>query len=268
MELIADILLIAGATGAAIYCLVLARRLKRLTQLEGGMGSAIAVLSAQVDDLTRALSGAQKMAADSSAALEAQTRRAEAALRQMELVMAAMHDLPQPAAAAPPQSTPQAAPVFTVSASRGSAPKRQARPAEPEDSEAPDPAPLPPWKSRPSGLGSAPQPADAPKAEQGRRETPSPLSPRSEAAATSPPERVGPAAQIRRAATPHDAPTEPPRVPDGQPRDWPAEGAQDRQLRDTAQAPRQASPEASRGDEPVQRRVRVVRRRTLREAAE
>ncbi len=41
MEMIADILLGAGAFGAAVYCYVLALRLKRLQTLESGMGGAI-----------------------------------------------------------------------------------------------------------------------------------------------------------------------------------------------------------------------------------
>jgi uncharacterized membrane protein YedE/YeeE len=41
--LIADILLAAGAFGAAAYCYILAGRLKRFTTLENGMGGAIAV---------------------------------------------------------------------------------------------------------------------------------------------------------------------------------------------------------------------------------
>ena len=52
MELIADILMVAGSFGAAIYCYVLSARLKKFTTLETGMGGAIAVLSAQVDDMT------------------------------------------------------------------------------------------------------------------------------------------------------------------------------------------------------------------------
>ena len=51
MELIADILLAAGAIGAGVYCFVLARRLNRFNDLEKGVGGAVAVLSAQVDDL-------------------------------------------------------------------------------------------------------------------------------------------------------------------------------------------------------------------------
>ncbi len=96
MDLIADILLGAGAIGAAAYCMVLSRRLKRLTQLETGMGGAIAVLSAQVDDLTRMLGRAQTAATDSSEQLEAQTRRAEEAVQRLELLLSSLHDLPRP----------------------------------------------------------------------------------------------------------------------------------------------------------------------------
>ena len=55
MNLISDVFLTAGAFGAAIYCYVLSARLKKLTALETGMGGAIAVLSVQVDDMTKAL---------------------------------------------------------------------------------------------------------------------------------------------------------------------------------------------------------------------
>ena len=43
MELIADILLVAGALGAGLYCHVLARRLSRFNDLENGVGGAVAV---------------------------------------------------------------------------------------------------------------------------------------------------------------------------------------------------------------------------------
>ncbi|HAW47377.1 MAG TPA: hypothetical protein DCX34_09090, partial [Roseovarius sp.] len=62
MDLIADILLVAGALGAGLYCHVLARRLSRFNDLETGVGGAVAVLSAQVDDLTRTLRDAQNAA--------------------------------------------------------------------------------------------------------------------------------------------------------------------------------------------------------------
>ena len=99
MDLIADILLGAGAIGAAIYCMVLSRRLQKLTQLETGMGGAIAVLSAQVDDLTRTLGRAEAAARGQSETLEAQTRRAEEAVKRLELLLSSLHDLPEPGAA-------------------------------------------------------------------------------------------------------------------------------------------------------------------------
>ena len=41
MNLIADILLVAGSFGAAIYCYVLSGRLKKFTTLESGMGGRL-----------------------------------------------------------------------------------------------------------------------------------------------------------------------------------------------------------------------------------
>jgi hypothetical protein len=99
MDLVADILLVAGSFGAAIYCYVLATRLKRFTTLETGMGGAIAVLSAQVDDMTRALEQARGAANGSAESLEALTARGEAVARRLELLVASLHDLPDPKAA-------------------------------------------------------------------------------------------------------------------------------------------------------------------------
>jgi seryl-tRNA synthetase len=95
MNLIADFLLAAGAFSAAVYCLVLSRRLKRFTTLETGMGGAIAVLSAQVDDMTKALEGARRSAQASFSGLENQVQRAEAASARLDLILASLHDLPE-----------------------------------------------------------------------------------------------------------------------------------------------------------------------------
>ena len=95
MELIADILLAAGAIGAGFYCFVLSRRLRTFNQLEGGMGGAIAVLSAQVDDLTRALEAARGAAGDSVNSLRDMTQRAETSAAKLELMLATLHDLPE-----------------------------------------------------------------------------------------------------------------------------------------------------------------------------
>ena len=77
MEMVADILLVAGALGAGLYCFILSRRLTRFTDLENGVGAAVAVLSAQVTDLQKALETAQKTATHSTDSLDDLTRRAE-----------------------------------------------------------------------------------------------------------------------------------------------------------------------------------------------
>ena len=65
------------------------------------MGGAIAVLSAQVDDMTKALDRARATAGNSANGLETQTQRAEVAAAKLELLIAALHDLPDPARAPP-----------------------------------------------------------------------------------------------------------------------------------------------------------------------
>lgn len=59
------------------------------------MGGAIAVLSAQVDDMTTALERARNSAQTSSSGLENQVRRAEAAAARLDLILASLHDLPE-----------------------------------------------------------------------------------------------------------------------------------------------------------------------------
>jgi hypothetical protein len=118
MELIADILLAAGAIGAGIYCYVLGRRLKKFNSLEQGVGGAVAVLSAQVDDLRKTLTAAQQTAATSAETLNSLTLRAEEMAKRLELQMASMHDIPEMPKAAPeraPVAEPQSPsePMFT-----------------------------------------------------------------------------------------------------------------------------------------------------------
>lgn len=106
MTLIADALLIAGALGATLYCIVLARKLNKFNDLEKGVGGAVAVMSAQVDDMTKTLTQAEAEAKRSAADLEAATGRAEAAVTRLELLLASLHDLPEQ-----PSTQPSPAPV-------------------------------------------------------------------------------------------------------------------------------------------------------------
>lgn len=104
MELISDILLLAATIGAAVYCYVLAARLRKFTTLEDGMGGAIAVLSAQVDDMTKALEKAQGVAGASTQKLEDLTARADVLAKRLELLVASLHDLPEAEPAEPRRS--------------------------------------------------------------------------------------------------------------------------------------------------------------------
>lgn len=96
MAIIADILLTAGALAACFYCFVLSRRLKRFTNLEHGVGGAIAVLSVQVDDLSKALHRAEAASADAAQHLTARSNAAEDVAKRLELLIASLHDLPEP----------------------------------------------------------------------------------------------------------------------------------------------------------------------------
>ena len=104
MELVADFLLIAGALGAGFFCYILARRLNRFNDLEKGVGGAVALLSAQVDDLTKTLVAARDTSDNSNTALNDLTGRAEAVAQRLELMMASMHDVPDPC---PPDAAPE-----------------------------------------------------------------------------------------------------------------------------------------------------------------
>lgn len=116
MEFVADLLLAAGALGAGLYCFVLARRLNRFNDLEKGVGGAVAVLSAQVDDLSKTLQAARDASDVSNGALSDLTERAEAASQRLELMMASLHDMhedePTPGTPAPQDPETPAEPVF------------------------------------------------------------------------------------------------------------------------------------------------------------
>lgn len=120
VTVISDILLGAGALGAAVYCGVLSQRLKRFNNLENGMGGAVALLSAQVDDMTKTLDLARKAAGHSSETLTALTERAEGASRKLELMLAALNDLPDPASerTAPTAKAPEPEPARAATAAR------------------------------------------------------------------------------------------------------------------------------------------------------
>lgn len=86
MSLIADGLLIATCLTAAIYCYVLARRLKQFASTEKGIGQQILQLSATLEETRSALKEAQAGAKTDAAALErniAEARKLATQLRNL-----------------------------------------------------------------------------------------------------------------------------------------------------------------------------------------
>ncbi|WCR11209.1 hypothetical protein JHW45_02030 [Paracoccus stylophorae] len=100
IETLLQAALAVASVGLAGFCLVLARRLRRLNDLETGLGGAIAVMAAEVDRLERAIVAARSEATDASERLVADIARARKER--------AMWDLRQRIDAA---ATPQTRPV-------------------------------------------------------------------------------------------------------------------------------------------------------------
>lgn len=92
MELIADGLLIAGALAAALYCLVLSRRVSALKNMDSGLGGAIAGLSARVEQTRVSLADTKAATSDMTRNLQNATARAEMAAGRLELLLATLHD--------------------------------------------------------------------------------------------------------------------------------------------------------------------------------
>ena len=97
----ADIMLISATLGAGIFCLILSRRLTRLSRIDNGLGGAIAVLSAQVDDMSKALAETKTGSEGSATRLEELNTEARTLLEELELMISACHDVGE----APPPAT-------------------------------------------------------------------------------------------------------------------------------------------------------------------
>ncbi|WBU53133.1 hypothetical protein [Paracoccus sp. SCSIO 75233] len=62
-------LCLAASVAQSVYCLLLSRRLRRLNDLEGGLGGAIAVMCSEVSRLDAAIRQARTEAAEAAAEL-------------------------------------------------------------------------------------------------------------------------------------------------------------------------------------------------------
>lgn len=107
MDFFADILLGLGALSAAVYCFVLSRKLSRFKGLDQDLGSAIAILSKQVDEMTQVLTEAKDSASRSSSDLADKTGAAQEIADRLEVMIAALHDLPDPSSDPDPDPVPE-----------------------------------------------------------------------------------------------------------------------------------------------------------------
>ena len=82
LEQLMQILLLAACLGLGVFCATLARRLRRMNNLESGLGGAIAIMAAEVDRLERAIRAARDEATCASERLadEIETARRERAI--------------------------------------------------------------------------------------------------------------------------------------------------------------------------------------------
>lgn len=96
--------LLAASLGLGAFCMILSRRLRRLNNLETGLGGAIAVMAAEVDRLDSAVRDAKTEAAAAAEALsrEIASARKERALWDLrQKITQAQAQSPVAAAATP-----------------------------------------------------------------------------------------------------------------------------------------------------------------------
>ncbi|WP_366191732.1 hypothetical protein [Meridianimarinicoccus marinus] len=93
--MIADSLLIAAALSAAIYCIVLSRKLTRFSSHSDGIGQEIKALADQVQVLNQTLEKTLHDVDSSSESLARNLEKGEAAKKSLELLLASLHDLPK-----------------------------------------------------------------------------------------------------------------------------------------------------------------------------
>lgn len=102
----ADILIIFASLGAMAYCMVLSRRLSRLTSFDKGLGGAIAVMSSQVDEMKAALKEVKSGSDGAGNQLSELVFQAREISSELEMMIAACHDFAEEAISvqAPPET--------------------------------------------------------------------------------------------------------------------------------------------------------------------
>ncbi len=93
----ADLMVILASLGAMAYCMVLSRRLSRLTSFDKGLGSAIAVMSSQVEEMKSALREAKAGSDGAGKQLNDLVHQAREISSELEMMIAACHDFAEEA---------------------------------------------------------------------------------------------------------------------------------------------------------------------------
>ena len=148
----ADALLVLASLGAAAFCFVLSRRLTRLSSIDNGLGGAIAVLSAQVDDMNKALAEMKTGTESSAGRLEDLNREARQLTEELELMLSACHDLDQ---AAPGSAGASAEPIEEEGEPEDSSPVFGSRRRHAQAEETDDNPPVPFFLKNRSRLAGA-----------------------------------------------------------------------------------------------------------------
>ncbi|MBF9042655.1 hypothetical protein HKCCE4037_04915 [Rhodobacterales bacterium HKCCE4037] len=102
----ADFLVILASLGAMGYCIVLSRRLNRLTSFDKGLGGAIAVMSSQVDEMKAALHEAKAGSDGEGKQLSELVHQARDISTELEMMIAACHDFAEDALAIQDRTRP------------------------------------------------------------------------------------------------------------------------------------------------------------------
>ncbi len=98
LGLFSDFLLLGATAGIALWCRVLARRLRAFDDADTGLGGTIAALSRQVAALEASLAAAAREAQTRAAALDAGVGRADDRIGRMEMLLTSLERLEEEAA--------------------------------------------------------------------------------------------------------------------------------------------------------------------------
>lgn len=99
LEQLMQFLLLGACLGLGVFCLTLTRRLRKMNDLESGLGGAIAIMAVEVDRLEIAIRAARDEATAASERLadEIETARRERAIWDLrQRIGAAALEAPQP----------------------------------------------------------------------------------------------------------------------------------------------------------------------------